>query len=62
MVDIITVAVLGFYPESLSNWTSNVQNPLTIAVHDFPKKGTLVCPARIGPLIFVSHMRILRAA
>ncbi|KAI0940348.1 hypothetical protein AcV5_001482 [Taiwanofungus camphoratus] len=41
MVDIITVAVLGFYPESLSNWTSNVQNPLTIAVHDFPKKGTL---------------------
>ncbi|KAI0941150.1 hypothetical protein AcV7_002792 [Taiwanofungus camphoratus] len=41
MVDIITVNALGFYPESLDNWSSNVENPLATAVYDFPKMGTL---------------------
>ncbi|KAI0940296.1 hypothetical protein AcV5_001443 [Taiwanofungus camphoratus] len=41
MVDIIAVTVFGSHPGSLDKWALNIQDPLTTAVDDFPKRGVL---------------------
>jgi hypothetical protein len=42
MVDIISCTVFGSRSGSLENWASNIRDPVTVAVYDFPKRGVLV--------------------
>ncbi|OBZ70133.1 hypothetical protein A0H81_09811 [Grifola frondosa] len=41
MVDILSVTVFGSRPGSLDKWATNIQDPITTAVYDFPKRGIL---------------------
>ncbi|KAI0089355.1 cytochrome P450 [Irpex rosettiformis] len=41
MVDIISCTVFGVRNGSLENWASNVRDPVTAAVYDFPVRGIL---------------------
>ncbi|KAI0690262.1 cytochrome P450 [Cytidiella melzeri] len=41
MVDVISCTVFGTRSGSLENWASNVRDPVTVAVYDFPTRGVL---------------------
>ncbi|KAI0337959.1 cytochrome P450 [Trametopsis cervina] len=41
MVDVISCTVFGSRSGSLENWASNIRDPVTMAVYDFPARGIL---------------------
>ena len=42
MVDVIACTVFGSRSGSLDNWATNIRDPLSVAVYDFPKRGIMV--------------------
>ena len=42
MVDVITTSSHGYRLGALSKWASGVEEPLSTAIGDFPKRGILV--------------------
>lgn len=49
MVDVIACTVFGSRSGSLDNWATNIRDPLSIAVYDFPKRGIMVSSDRTAP-------------
>lgn len=54
MVDIITTSSHGHRFNALSQWAANIEEPLTDAIGDFPKRGIAVSqPVLLSRTIFI---------
>ena len=42
MVDIMSMTIYGFHHGALKNLSLGIEDPLSMAVYDFPKRGVIV--------------------
>ena len=42
MVDVVTSVSYGYQANAVKNWSVGLENPLSTAINDFPKRGILV--------------------
>jgi hypothetical protein len=42
MVDVMTETLFGYRLGALAKWAAGAEDPLSTAIHDFPKRGLLV--------------------
>jgi hypothetical protein len=53
MVDVVVASSYGYHLGAVSKWAVNVEDPLSTAINDFPKRGILV---RLScHILFLSH-------
>lgn len=45
MVDIMSMTIYGFHHGALRNLSLGIEDPLSTAVYDFPKRGVIVRPS-----------------
>jgi len=43
MVDVVTSSCFGYRLGAVAKWAMDIEDPLSTAIKDFPKRGILVC-------------------
>jgi hypothetical protein len=57
MVDVVVSSSYGYRLGAVTKWAMDVEDPLSTAINDFPKRGILVMPFVGRPVMPLNHIQ-----